>query len=253
MRRWLLAVMLLGAPIVRAADIEVQYLRWRWTEEGPGGQRLLSEDGPLLGLRVQERWDGDAVDIAARLDGFAGEVDYDGTTQVGDPVQTSTEYYGAQAEVDAEHPSNRTCGPELVPFAGLGARAWLRRIDHTSRFSEGYDEAWFSAYARIGVRIETRLTPSAQGFLSASMLAPIYNRVRYGLSFGEGRDDVAVSPGREIGVDLEAGVAWPRSRVSLVYRTLEFSRSDAELVPPFEVFQPASSGSLLGLQVGVSL
>lgn len=249
MRRWLLALCLTLAPFARAAEIGMQALQWRWTEEDDDGRRLLEEEGPLLGLRLQGGRVVGPAGIAGRLDAFAGEVDYDGRTQLGEPVRTTTEYYGLQAEVDAE----RARGPALIPFAGLGARGWWRRIDNTSRFSEGYDEAWLTAYARLGLRAEAVGSGNARGYVSAAAIAPFYNRVRYGLSFGDGRDDVTVSPGRDVGMDLEAGVAWPRTRVALLYRVLPFKRSDAESVAPYEVYQPESRGTVLGVQVAVTL
>jgi hypothetical protein len=77
---------------------------------------------------------------------FLGEVDYDGATQAGDPVETTTEYYGLTAEWRRAGRWRSAPRWRLQPLAGLGWRGWLRRIDNSGRFSSGYDEAWNTVY-----------------------------------------------------------------------------------------------------------
>lgn len=238
----------------RGAEVYVQYQRWTWTEEDAAGRRLLKEEGPLLGLGVTHDWPlGRAMEIAERLEGFVGEVDYDGRTQLGDPVRTTTEYYGLTGELDARLRVPVNGDFDLLPFAGLGARAWLRRIDNTSRFSSGYDETWLTAYARAGGRFEWRATGRLHLFASAALRIPLYNRARYSLSFDGGDDHVTVEPGRETTVAAEAGATVGSAHVAVFYEQLKFSRSDSESVPPFEVFQPESEGRLIGLKLGIAL
>ena len=244
------ALWALAVAAAAAAELSVRYERWTWTEEDRDGTRLLREEGPLLGLGIAaERPGAGAWSAAGRLDAFLGEVDYDGSTQAGEPVETTTEYYGIIAEADARRVYALGEALELRPRAGFGWRSWLRRIDNSGRFSNGYDESWNSAYGLLGAELRHRVGDAAV-FAGATCRAPVFNRVRYHLTTAGGDDNVTVEPGREPGWRVEAGIERGAWTLCAFFERMDFPRSDAEVIPPFEVFQPESRGEVVGLRLG---
>lgn len=250
----LLMVLMLAATAVSAADLSLRYERWDWTEEDESGRRLLREDGPLLGLELEAaRPLSGAWSLVGRGQAFLGEVDYDGATQAGDAVETTTEYYGLTGELEVRHALAAGPALEILPLAGLGWRGWLRRIDNSGRFSSGYDEAWNTVYGLLGAGARWTAQPHTTVFAEAALRLPVFNQVRYSLTFNEQNDHATVEPGREPSWRAEIGVERLPWKVSLFIERLVFSRSETKVIPPFEVFQPESEGELIGLQFGTEL
>jgi hypothetical protein len=250
-RTWLLLA--LTAACAGAADLSLRYERWTWTEQDEAGRRMLREEGPLLGLGMETSRDAGNWILRGRARGFLGEVDYDGATQAGDPVETTTEYYGLTTELEARRPVSIGPALELQPLAGLGWRGWLRRIDNSGRFSSGYDEAWNTVYALLGAGARWSPQPDTTVFAEAALRLPAFNEVRYSLAFNEENDHATVEPGRDPSWRAEAGVERLPWKVSLFIERLVFSRSETRIIPPFEVFQPESEGELIGIQFGAEL
>lgn len=234
-----------------ALDVYVQLHRFHWEEHNQEGRPLLEEDGPLLGLgvagssRVAER-----LDWSSRLEGFLGEVDYDGSTILGAPVRTTTAYYGAKGETDLRW---KVGGPTIAtgPLGGISTRGWLRRLDNSQRDSNGYDEAWWIVYARAGWYADWTMTARGHLTAEAAVRLPLYNSARYSLTGTDGSGNVSVKPGHE--TSLEASLTWRTTGwlVGLTYEDFQFGLSDPEPLPPFEIFQPESEGRLLSLRAGL--
>jgi hypothetical protein len=251
--RWLAATALLAALAgARGAEVYVHYEQFKWTEDDVDGRRLVTEDGPLYGVGVRATHPlGPSVELAGRLEGFMGEVDYDGETQAGDQARSTTEYYGLEAELDGRLPFAAADRLRLAPFLGLGARPWLRRLDSSPRDSNGYDEEWLSIYGRAGLRAEWTATANARFFAQAAARRPFSTTTRVSLSFDDGDQDLSLEPKSEWSADAEVGAEIGDARISLFCEQIAFGRSDSESVPPFEIFQPESEGRLVGLRVGL--
>ena len=250
--RTLLATLTLFTSVITASalDVYVQLHQYHWEEHNQEGRLLLEEDGPLLGLGVAgSSAVAERLTWSSRLEGFLGEVDYNGSTILGAPVRTTTAYYGGKGETDMRW---NLAGPELAtgPLGGLSTRGWLRRLDN-SQDSNGYDEAWWMLYARAGWF--ARWSWSAGGHLDAeaALRLPLYNSARYSLTGADGRGNASVEPGREL--SYEATLTWRTANwlAGLTYEDFQFGLSDPEPLPPFEIFQPASEGRVLSLRLGL--
>ena len=239
-----------SALSARALDLYGQVHHFTWEEHDQEGRLLLEEDGPLFGLGVAgSSAVAERLIWSSRLEGFLGEVDYDGSTILGAPVRTTTAYYGGKGETDVRW---NVGGPEVAtgPLGGLSTRGWLRRLDNR-KDSNGYDEGWWTLYARAGWF--ARWTWSAGGHLAAeaALRMPLYNSARYSLTGADGSGNVRVEPGRE--PSYEAALTWRTANwlAGLTYEDFHFGRSDPEPLPPFEIFQPESEGRVLSLRVGL--
>lgn len=240
------------APPARALDLYTQVHHYHWEERDQDGRLLLEETGPLLGLGLADSsalterlaWD-------SRLDGFLGEVDYDGSTILGAPVRTTTAYYGGQGETALRW---NLAGPDFRtgPLGGLATRGWLRRLGNSDRDSNGYDEAWWMVYGRAGWFAAWSPSAGWQINLEAAARLPAYNRARYSLAGPGGEGNVSVEPGREVGYEARAEVRRAAWHVALTYAELRFGESEPEPLPPFEIFQPRSEGRIVSLQAGLS-
>lgn len=244
---------LLALPLATPAwalDLYLQVHHYHWEERDQAGRQLLEENGPLLGLGVAgtsaltERlaWD-------SRLEGFVGEVDYDGSTILGAPVRSTTAYYGGKGETALRW---NLAGPDFTtgPLGGLSTRGWLRRLDNNDR--NGYDEAWWMVYGRAGWYAAWSPAAGWQLDLEAAARLPAYNRARYSLVGPRGDGNVSVEPGRTVSYEARAELRHTTWHLGLAYEEFRFGESEAEPLPPFEIFQPRSDGRILSLQVGVA-
>ena len=244
-------LVLWSATSVHALELYVQVQHFTWEERDQNDQLLLEEEGPLYGLGLvgSSRLSG-ACTWRSRIEGFLGEVDYDGTTVLGAPVRTTTAYYGGKGETDLRWNLATARVFETGPLGGLSTRGWLRRLDNSNDHN-GYDEGWWMVYARAGWFVEGRQPGGWNWEAEASLRVPLYNSARYSLTGADGEGNVSVEPGRE--VTSEAALTLRRANwsVGLAYENFDFGRSDPEPLPPFEIFQPASEGAAWSFRVGV--
>ncbi len=244
----------IGVPgVARALDFDVVLHQFTWEERQADGRTMLEEEGPLLGLRLAGTSPvTPAVAWRNRGEVFLGEVDYDGATTLGQPLRTTTAYYGFKLESDLAWDLSRSDQMDTGPLAGLSARAWLRRLDHGARDSNGYDEGWFITYARLGWFASVGPADGLRVRAEAALRLPIYNTAHYSLTGADGSSDASVEPGGELSAEAALDLVSPRWRIGLAYEDFEFSESNGASLPPFEIFQPESEGRLLSLRVGVT-
>ena len=240
-----------SAPTAHALELYVQVQQFTWEERDQNDQLLLEEEGPLFGLGLvgSSRLGGDLT-WRSRVEGFLGEVDYDGSTVLGAPVRTTTAYYGMKGETDLRWDLAAPAAFDTGPLGGISTRGWLRRLDNSNDHN-GYDEGWWMVYARAGWFAEGRRPGGWSGEAEAALRLPLYNSARYSLTGADGEGNVSVEPGREITTEAALTLRRETWSVGLAYEDFDFGRSDPEPLPPFEIFQPSSEGRLLSLRVGV--
>lgn len=224
--------------------------QFRW-EEFVDGERLLEEEGPRIGLGLRgtlHHYSRMRFDM--RADGFLGRVNYDGQTFAGDPIQENTDYLGVRGELDVVLRPPAASGPRLHPRLGIGARYWLRRLAEGDTDAGGYDEGWFTLYARLGADLVWTIAPDTRFFLCFARRPALYNRTWYSILI-EDEESFTLEPGRDWTWDVEAGWSTERYRFAVFYETYAFKQSDSKLFPPLEVFQPKSEGRAAGVQFGV--
>jgi hypothetical protein len=250
--RFAILFALLAATNAPALELYVQAQRFTWEEHDQNGQLLLEEQGPLLGLGLvgESRLPGELT-WRSRLEGFVGEVDYDGSTVLGAPVRTTTAYYGGKGETDLRWNLATADIFDTGPLGGLSTRGWLRRLDN-SQDSNGYDEGLVD-----GVRPRGLVRPLARASRlvarrGSRRAPPLYNSARYSLTGADGDGNVSVEPGREITTEAALILRRATWSIGLAYENFAFGRSDPEPLPPFEIFQPESKGDAWSLRVGVA-
>lgn len=249
-----LAILLLLASTLAAPALEVyvQLHQFNWVERDQEDQQVLEETGPLLGLGLSDAHPvGRNFTWLNRAEGFLGEVDYEGSNLLLEPVRTTTAYYGIKAETEGRWYLAAPGAWSSGPLGGLSTRAWLRQLDHSERNSNGYDEAWWLVYARAGWFAEYAATADARWFAEGALRLPVYNYAKYSLTGADEDRQVSVEPGRELSYEAAAGWRTATWTVAVTYEDFNFGRSDPASLPPFEIFQPASEGRVLSLRVGL--
>ncbi|NOZ25966.1 MAG: autotransporter outer membrane beta-barrel domain-containing protein [Nitrospirae bacterium] len=252
-----LSVMLLlglHCNVVRAADSDI-YLKiesFTWTEYDDQGTRLLKESGPIytIGSSVRSDLSG-ALFLGVNAELFGGTVGYDGQTQAGVPVETDTDYTGFVAEGDLGWKVHLRGKATLEPFAGLGYRWWRRDIKDTVS-AIGYEETWWSLYARLGAQGEYAYTEKVTVFGKAGLKIPVITENEVDLSI-IGLSTVKVEPGNVTSVFAEAGVKWTRFEAGLFYEGMRFSKSDPVTVGGAQVWQPETKADMFGIKLGMDL
>jgi hypothetical protein len=231
--------------------VPVESFNWR---EYDAGSKILEEDGVRFGLGVDYRYRSMAGKMPLRFRGefLYGDVDYDGHTMTGIPVDTNVKYFNWKAEGDAAW---RFWFDKVVvdPMLGFGYRAWSRDIKDAggidpdtgySFTSLGYKEKWSMIYGYAGLRLETnRWKNDKWGFFgeaSAKIPISVTNKVS--------EYDVKVHPHKEITPYVELGGWYDKIRLSAYYERTEFGRS------PYSsggAYQPKSVSDVFGAKVGI--
>ncbi len=246
----LLLPMLSSAESRQALQVRYEWMEWR--EFGDNGRQLLEESGPRVGLQ----WDRETgatgnLGSLTRARVYLGDLDYDGQNQVGQPVESTTEYHGILIESAARLPIQTGRNVEVAPFAGAGGHTWMRRLDDTGGFADtGYDEWWIDLYLQAGLDLRKAIRGGSM-FVRAGVRYPFYLRAEYDLTLPDGTDDAHVEPDAEWCWFGEAGYQGTRYTMSLFYEVTTYGRSDDKKYGPVNIFQPDSEQQLAGIQVGV--
>ncbi|HMP73134.1 MAG TPA: hypothetical protein PKE55_07720 [Kiritimatiellia bacterium] len=215
-------------------------------------QRLLRENGYLLGLDLRSTFNRNGrPELHLLGQGFLGEVDYRGQTQLGEPLTSTTEYFGGAVEAALGIPYTLSNTLRITPQAGLGGRIWLRRLDNTGRFEGGgYNELWTSLYATLALRASWRKGPH-EWFALTTLRQPLRNRVEYDFGFLD--DTVKVSPGKTTMGSLEVGRQTSRTVLSLFLEQWDSGSSGRKTVSGLDIFQYEVEQRIIGFRFGVSL
>ena len=147
------AVLLSSFAVADAAQSYGLYLQvkgFNWTEYD-GSDQLLEESGPLFGIGL--RLDPDLYKLSAqgKIEAYFGQVNYDGQTMGGTPVDDETAYVGFFGDLDAALPAWVAASKKesILLFAGGGAHVWQRDLGQVNE-DLVYTEEWMMFYARVG-------------------------------------------------------------------------------------------------------
>jgi len=237
---------------ISAVDTEIYLFAhdFNWQEFDNGG-RLLEESGIRYGLGGSVTFPiADRVDLSLLLEGYIGDVDYDGGVISVDafgsiqtsPLKSTTSYLGGRLEgllsYKTGHPAS---GFAFDPFVGVGLHGWKRELG--SRF--GYDEYWQTLYVPVGIRLEGAMSPTSSWFARAQVNIPlITDESIRNLPGGGGTD---LSPDAQLGLSAELGFQFNRMTIAGFYESYEFDASDPDL---FGTFQPDSEARTIGVRLG---
>lgn len=231
-------------------DIYLKVESFTWKEFNDNGTQLLKESGPIYGLGGTAKSDvAKSVTLKFKGELFGGSIDYDGQTQAGTPVKTDTDYSGFKMEGDVGWKFMVAEKSSLEPFAGLGYRWWLRDLQSTSN-AIGYEERWWSFYARLGIRGDHTFSTQLKAFAEAGVKLPMHTENEADLSV-IGLSTVTLEPGNEASVFAEIGFKWTMLKASVFYEGMRFSKSGLDNV--YNAFyQPESKADIFGVNVGVA-
>jgi hypothetical protein len=268
MRRSMLAVALSATVLGHAAwaagetvEVYVQAENFNW-KEFDDGDELLEESGPIFGVGVRLHPSPLQLSAFARAEGYIGDVDYDGQTFAGDPIEDTTEYVGARGDVGLSVPvwinSGKTAG--LAVQAGIGGDTWERTLGTENEDTE-YTEHWYSLDARVGAALYRVEKGAELGRISAFALLPFLAENEVDIDTGSGTETLNLEPEGEVGLLVEASWRWGRWTATVFYNYQKFGESDTEPVNidlgpaelPLEFFQPESERHVIGLNVGALL
>ncbi len=136
-----------------------------WEEFVAGsGSRLLEESGARYAMNLSyDTYTRDSEGLVYGIDflGYIGELDYDGSTQLGVDAKTSTSYLGSDIRITLgyRHPGTQS-KYSWDWLGGLGYNSWGREIadgvDAMSNPFSGYTEIYSVFYAHVGAGLFRR-------------------------------------------------------------------------------------------------
>lgn len=257
----LLVSALPAADASQGGGLYLQVKGFNW-KEYDGSDQLLEETGPLFGLGL--RLDPNPVKLSAqgRIEAYFGQVDYDGQTFDGVPVEDETAYVGVIGDLDASLPAwvDATKSRSILLFAGGGAHTWQRDLGQENE-DLGYTEEWIMLYARAGGGFYLSETGTVKAFVAAGVKVPVYTSNSVTVDDGFDSQDVTLEPKGQPGPFVEAGWRWKKYFVNAFYEYIQMDESDPETIDvtipglagtvPFTLFQPESDVHTFGVNAGL--
>lgn len=245
---------LCAADDTSLSGLEVRYEYFQWQEFGDQGGQILEETGGRLGLmisREERKMEGPSLRGSALL--YLGNVDYDGRSQAGEPVESTTEYYGTALDGVLEFAYESGEGVTVAPYAGGGILTWIRKLDETGGLTQnGYDEWWLTFYLQAGIGFRIR-DDAGEWQGRAGMVLPLFTRVEYDFTLPDGSSGVSVTPDSDLG--FKADIQYRRNgyRAGLFYEAWNYGRSETEITGGAAIHQPKSEQQSVGIQLGIDL
>lgn len=167
-----------NAPEAWKIEFGPEYYYW---QENVNGQKVLDETGPRYALEFSGKAVGvDSWVATVRFKLYYGHVDYNGQTQLGVPVKSTTDYYGGLIDFGVGRRWTSDRGQYLDLIGRFGVENWERDLNGPG----GYAEHWLPLYIKFGV--ETG--PENTGWIGAlGIKAPVWTYQHVDLNkFGAG-------------------------------------------------------------------
>jgi hypothetical protein len=240
-----------GATI--AASIGAGLMHFQFEEFDRQDRRLVKEAGWLPGLEGSLGVRQQAVSLAVDVGYYAGDVDYDGQTSSGVPIDSSTDQRIFEASINAACELPLGLPPRVSVYAGGGYRHWDRDIDSVGAVS-GLDETYQWWRAETGVKLQLARGANAWE-LEAGLTRTLNPQVD--VDFGAAFDAVTLDLGERWG--WRTAASWSH-RVSpqlaaglkVFYASWDLGQSSVETltsngVTAGSVFQPRSESRNYGV------
>jgi hypothetical protein len=240
-----------GATI--AASIGAGLMHFQFEEFDRQDRRLVKEAGWLPGLEGSLGVRQQAVSLAVDVGYYAGDVDYDGQTSSGVPIDSSTDQRIFEASINAACELPLGLPPRVSVYAGGGYRHWDRDIDSVGAVS-GLDETYQWWRAETGVKLQLARGANAWE-LEAGLTRTLNPQVD--VDFGAAFDAVTLDLGERWG--WRTAASWSH-RVSpqlaagleVFYASWDLGQSSVETLTSNgatagSVFQPRSESRNYGV------
>jgi hypothetical protein len=225
-------------------------------KEFENNKRLDHEEGTLYGLAggVKSGWN--SLLFEGALSWFGNDVNYDGHTQGGTPVQTRTDEKILDGEVKAGWGFRRQEKLQYQLYGGLGYRNWKRNIQSTPTAS-GVRETYTWWYGLLGGRGLYAAGCCTTWLAELQFMRPLDPEME--IDFKEDLDDTRLDLDSELGLRLS--LAWQydlptgwRLEVVPFYTAWDIGRSNTRPlkqngVVVGSVFEPRSETRNYGIKL----
>ncbi len=230
-----------NSPTIWKLEAGPEYYYW---QETFGGKKLLDETGPRYALELSGKVaTPDDYLAAVRFKLYYGHVDYNGQTQLGAPVKSTTDYYGGLVDFGVGRRWTSAKGRTLDLMGRFGVENWERDLNGPG----GYAEHWIPLYVKLGVETE----PEKNGWTGAlGVKAAVYTFQEVDLNkFGLGK--ISLNPGTrpsgygELGYQINQHLS-----VTGYFDSYWFAQSPNDNNGIIVAFQPESWTYQAGVKVG---
>ncbi len=249
---------------VQAAQSGGLYLQvkgYNWTEYIDGDQ-VLEESGPLFGIGLRLDPDPLKLSVQGKVEAYFGQVEYDGQTMDGVPLDDETAYVGVLGDLDGVFPAwiNAAKSSAILLFGGAGVHVWDRELGQENE-DLGYTEGWYMFYGRLGGGFYAIESGVVKGYATAGVKVPFFTQNSITVEDATDEQDVDLEPEGQPGPFIEAGWRWKKYFVNAFYEYTKLDMSDVETILvqfpgtteaiPWEIYQPESEVHILGVNAGM--
>ncbi len=250
------ALTFFSPPVVAAATtmVGLGVESFVWQEFDSDGSKLLEESGPryVLTFQYQSALE-DHWSYHFNADFYMGNVDYDGQTQSGTPITTTSEYSGLRGDLLATYHFGEDPVPLFGIMGGIGLDSWSRKLRDTTTSGgtpvSGYKEVYFMIYGKLGLQLQFG-SEAWQQKLKGGLRRPLY------VTESVDELDVTLEPKPTTTFFAAWEHVWKLDGVdertlglNIYYEHTRFDESDPELSNIGYVLQPESDMEIIGAKL----
>lgn len=241
-----------AAPAI-GGSLAVGAMHFQFEEFDADDRRLVEESGWLPGVTAALGWHGSRFSLGGALAYYSGEIDYDGQTSLGVPIDSDTEQHILDLALETAYRLPLALPPRVYVYAGGAYRHWQRDIQSVGAVS-GLDETYQWWRAEAGARLRWSAGANEWG-LDGAVTRNLNPDVE--VDFGGAFDSVTLDLGERWG--WRTGANWSRRvapglavGLDVFYERWDLGESSTETlgsngVSAGSVFQPRSESRNYGI------
>ena len=219
-----------------------------YKEFADDGELLDREDGilPGVGLGISWRWPDWYINGLATI--YYNQIRYDGQTQMGVPLETSTDELIIDSELSLAYLFPRGEGGEHRVYIGIGSRYWERDIkpgtDKNGNPVSGLFEIYEWPIGFLGGRWQWGGDSKLDRSLDVRLFWPVGPNMSVDLLADDPKLDLGANMGVRVGFPMDFRYRNKTYRIEPFVEQYEFDRSPVVL----GVFEPRSKTRNLGVK-----
>lgn len=236
--------------------LSLSFMNFDYRELDDNDEQLNREHGPLPGfsLNMDNRVLG--VLMTGEFSLYVSDVQYDGQTQSGIPVESRTDTFIYDFSLSITHIlSGRSLLPERI-YYGMGYRHWDRNIRDTETDTGvpvmGLHEVYRLPYVLLGSRWNLFNTESVNGSINLRVIHTVASEMFVNLFEGTTLDLGEKFGGRASIVFTSASNRRKNYFIETFYELWQIGKSDTEFNSGLGyIYEPRSTTNNIGINIGL--
>lgn len=209
-------------------ELGIELSQFDYQEFDLQNKKLLREHGFMPGIHIATKHTGTAFTTIFLFQLFDSTVDYDGETQAGNPLFTTSKERITNFELSLQPIIKHIGSLQPGMSLGIGFREWRRGIQATPT-AIGLDENYRWQYRKFGMSVKWRNSAAWSVGINAEFLQPIHPSIEVDIQ-GYDKTTLALDPKQSYRISFPVEIQAP-------------NKSDWHIVPYWQVWDMGRSNT----------